>query len=487
MSNRVLLLRKVILLISFLLITIGCANPLADGVAPSKEGMTTQSYTVPDPVNNATPLDVEDVGNPEATPHGLQSFFYVSKEGNNTDGRSWQTAWNELDQIQWEEVKPGDTIVIAGGEYHTQLDVKKSGTPGLPITFTTNGEQVVLDGQRPALPYCGQLNYIPAPGKDGIDLENHRFILIDGRDWSGIVIRNHGRGIKMREQASNIIVRNVEIHDNGYARISETSAAPDGPGVRLSGSDILFERVIIHDNGQDAFQAGWGVWDFTLRNSWLYNSREHPAMPGKSFNYCSHTDGLQIYDGGSQGPVVIEDSIIGPSFTQGIIIDSTSRVDNVVVRNTLFIGSDNAGLIISNGGQSSNWTLENITIVQDAIHESWNLKLNGKDHRIKNSILWGGPWGIGIFDWSEAIGNFSWSTPDEYNVAEEVDPMFVDGDYSLFQGKDFADFDFTIQNPAIPRGTGSSITSVKKLLNHTAHTSRCKDHTLAFDSCLYHK
>ncbi len=26
-------------------------------------------------------------------------FFFVSKRGNNRDGRSWATAWNELDRI----------------------------------------------------------------------------------------------------------------------------------------------------------------------------------------------------------------------------------------------------------------------------------------------------------------------------------------------------------------------------------------------------
>ena len=405
---------------------------------------------------------------PIPTPTPYQSVtFYVSPTGKNTNGRSWNTAWNELDQIQWEEISPGDTIVIAGGEYHTQLDVKKSGTPGLPITITTNGEQVVLDGQRPVPPDCGQKDYPDVEGKNAIELEGQGYIVIDGRDWRGIVIRNHLRGIGMRLGTYNIIVRNVEIYDNGWFISSGSRTGPDGPGVNLGGSDILFERVIIHDNGQDAFQSGRGVWNFKLRNSWLYNSREHSTMPGKVFNYCQHSDGIQIYGDGVQGPVVIEDSIIGPSFTQGIIIDENSTVNDVVIKNTLLIGSDNAGIIISDGGQSSNWTLQNVTIVQDAEDErSWNLKMNGTGHRIRDSIFWGGPWGIGVFNWSEATRNFNWLTPDEYNVAIEENPMFVDGDYSLIQGKGFADFDFTIQNPAIPPGIGSSITSVAELLDH---------------------
>ena len=478
MNSKTLLFRKVALLISFLSIaTAGCSN-----FTVSDESLTaTPSYTESDPQISSLTLPVNITPTATAT---LSSIFYVSITGNNTDGRSWDTAWNELDQIQWKEVSPGDTIVIDGGEYHTQVDVKKSGALGMPITITTNGEKVVLDGQRPVLPYCGQKDYISIPVVgDAIDLEDQSFIVIDGQDWSGIVIKNHGRGIKMREGASNIIVRNIEMYNNGYSSDSGANIAPNGPGVRLGGSDILFERVVIHDNGQDAFQAGWGIWNFTLRNSWLYNSREHPIMRGRSFNYCTHTDGIQVYDGGLQGPVVIEDSIIGPSFTQGIIIGDRATVNDVVIRNTLFVGSDNAGIIISDGGQSSNWMLQNVTIVQDAKKKSWSLKLNGNSHRIRDSIFRGGSWGIGVFDWSEATGNFNWMTPDRYQVAVDLDPMFVDDHYSRFNGKGFAEFDFTIQNPAIPPGTGSSITSVNDLFDQTAKTSGFKDNVLVLTAC----
>lgn len=389
--------------------------------------------------------------------------FYVSKDGNNLDGESWNTAWNELDQIQWKILKPGDTIVVGGGEYHTNLKVESSGLFGLPITITTNGEQVVLNGQRPIPPYCGEAEYSPANGKDAIDLEDQSFIVIDGKEWSGIVIRNHLRGIMMRDRTNNIVVRNVEIYDNGWSVGRGTDTAPDGPGVELGGSDILFERVLIHDNGQDAFQSGWGVWNFTLRNSWLYNSREHPAEVGKPFNYCSHTDGIQIYDGGLQGPIVIEKSIIGPSFMQGIMINNKADVDDALIKDTLFVYNANAGIAIQNEGESSNWTLQNITIVQDAISESWNLKMNGDGHQIRNSMFWGGTWGMGIFNWSEAIGNYNWLTRDQYGVAVEMNPLFVEDSTGLFQGDDFADFNFTIQNSAIPPETGSSIVSVEQL------------------------
>jgi O-antigen/teichoic acid export membrane protein len=405
--------------------------------------------------------------------------FYVSKEGNNTDGKSWETAWNEVDQIRWENVSPGDTIVMGGGEYHTNMKVGASGVFGAPITITTNGAQVILDGQRPPPPYCGESEYIPTMGQDAIDLEGQSFIVIDGQEWKGIVLRNHKRGIMMREGASNIIVRNVEIYSNGWSVGSGANTAPDGAGVELGGSDVLFERVIIHDNGQDSFQAGWGVWNFTLRNSWLYNSREHPTVRGKPFNYCAHTDAIQIYDGGLQGPVVLENNIIGPSFTQGIMINNKATVNNVLIKNTLFVSNGEGSIVIQKGGSSSNWTLQNVTVVQDAVDESWNVNMNGNDHLVRDSIFWGGPWGMGIFHWSEAISNYNWLTRDQYDVALELDPMFLDDDYSGFQGAGFADFDFSIQNPAIPPGTGSAITSVTQLFE--------QDCILSQEGCSYDK
>ena len=58
-------------------------------------------------------------------------FFYVSKNGNNNGGRSWATAWNEFDQIEWGKIKPGDFILVDGGAesmtYRTPLVPQQSG------------------------------------------------------------------------------------------------------------------------------------------------------------------------------------------------------------------------------------------------------------------------------------------------------------------------------------------------------------------------
>src|SRR5689334_13107458 len=41
--------------------------------------------------------------------------WYVSPSGSNADGKTWATAWKELDQIDWSVVKPADRIEIDAG------------------------------------------------------------------------------------------------------------------------------------------------------------------------------------------------------------------------------------------------------------------------------------------------------------------------------------------------------------------------------------
>src|SRR5215831_18683390 len=65
--------------------------------------------------------------------------YYVSRNGNNADGLSWATAWNELNQINWSIIQPGDTILLDGGssqmQYSHVLTIGKSGASGAPITI----------------------------------------------------------------------------------------------------------------------------------------------------------------------------------------------------------------------------------------------------------------------------------------------------------------------------------------------------------------
>jgi len=63
-------------------------------------------------------------------PTTFATSYYVSKNGNNSDGLSWTSSWNEMNQINWANINPGDTIWLAGGTYTTSLSPRASGTTG---------------------------------------------------------------------------------------------------------------------------------------------------------------------------------------------------------------------------------------------------------------------------------------------------------------------------------------------------------------------
>ena len=70
--------------------------------------------------------------------------YYVSKNGSNSGGTSWSSAWSEFDQINWGAVKPGDTVNIDGGSsgmtYTTKLVTQASGTSSAMVNVKRSTE-----------------------------------------------------------------------------------------------------------------------------------------------------------------------------------------------------------------------------------------------------------------------------------------------------------------------------------------------------------
>jgi hypothetical protein len=456
---------------------------------------------------------------PTQTP-GTGSIFYVSRQGNNSDGLTWATAWSELDQIDWDAVQPGDTVSIDGGEvrcafpvtigstsnepqpsgcgmvYQTTLAIRKSGTPSAPITIRLaseagrNGTVRIFGGRSYPVPYCGQTDHPGAPPGTrsyGISVDQNAgggngWIVIDGLHWGGIMVYGHSRyGMTFEETncaaAANlpqdITVRNVEFFDNGSG-----TTGPDGRGVRAAGKGMLFERVLIHDNGQDAFQIDSVTEDLTIRRSWLFNSRELPGGSGEAFNGpCTHSDGVQIYAAGIHSGLTVQDSIVGPGFMQAFMLgdysSSNSCIGTTVVHDASFLNT----LLVGNHGpnnknniqtkaeahvQPTNYILDHVTSVRDISQDFANNRVRGSGHHIRNSVFVGGVY-LGFDGSTDFSNNVCYQLRDDSGVCDSVaDPMFADDDFAGV-GPGFADFDFSIANTGMPRGIGSTITSVADL------------------------
>ncbi|MEM7801748.1 MAG: hypothetical protein AAF633_21310, partial [Chloroflexota bacterium] len=199
----------------------------------------------------------------------------------------------------------------------------------------------------------------------------------------------------------------------------------DEPGVRLGGKFHIFERVLVHDNGQDGFQASWdnnSKKNFVLKQSWVYNSRPHSFRYG-AFNDCSHSDGVHIYEEGAVENIFIEETILGPGLTNGLMLGEIGTwVQNVTLRDVLIIRSSENGINTKTEEQTANFRLERVTL--DCSNTRFNcLRLHGSGHRVTDSIIVGAHQEIpnGLVSSSN---NCQWDTTG-YEVGAEIDPQFA--------------------------------------------------------------
>lgn len=414
---------------------------------------------------------------PEQPPTTTGQAFYVSKTGNNADGLSWGSAWNELNQVNWSQFEPGDTLFIDGGAssmtYNTTLQPTVSGTSEEPILVQLsredgrNGQAIIFGGRSTPLPYCGQTDY--SYNEDGLTtngakFENVSWIVMDGTKWSGIVIHGmDGDGIRLYSNTDNLTFRHLEIFDNGIVKQSGGTYYSDAKGLRLEGSNHTVERTVIHDNGQDAIQSnGDNVSNFTIRQSWFYNGREHPSVD-ESYNYCTHSDALQIYDGGIVSGVTIEDSVLGPGFTNTLLLgDKNVDVNDVTIQNVLVLKSAENGISAHSTGTASidNWNIRNVTVYGP--NTAYNSILyKGSNLTIENSVVVGSHINIPNTV-ANTSNNCQWNTTG-IDIGLEADPHFAQANTDPF-----AEGTYTVQSGECA-GMGASLTSVADLFNLPAN------------------
>jgi len=415
--------------------------------------------------------------------------WYVSRAGSNADGRSPSSAWSELGNINWPLIQPGDTILVSGGTYTTALIPAKSGTSSAPIKILANGPVTIFGGrsfggvpfQLPETDFYTAANPPPAytvPLNVGIDfsINSPSYVVVDGGGWDGIKVYGFSAaGVKFGGSSNNT-VRNATITDNGsiYLNAPSNSYRTRNPGVYPNGTNNTIDRVQVRDNGEDSLQTGQSLTNFTIKNSWLSNSRGNSKYSSAQvpWNNTAHSDGFQSYSGGTTSGITIDGSIIGPGQMQGTILgqsgSSVSIVNNVVIKNSLFINDFNADIMGYAGSPSQNWTLDHVTLFMNSYPgnyiaglSGWShaIYLEGGGHKLTNSIVYGGD--VTMPAGTVYSGNCQFGLTGG-NIGTTADPRFTrkPNNTSL---ADSAAADFTVNNPACA-GKGSSITSVAMLL-----------------------
>jgi hypothetical protein len=400
--------------------------------------------------NAATPADttaptLSSIGGSSTTPAIAPTgqVFYVSQGvATSGSGASWASAWKELNNIDWTQVDPGDTIVIDGGPtggsmvYNTQLNCTKSGTSANPIKIMVsqaagrNGQAIFHGGRTTLLPYWGESGYTGGTGTltYAINIASGvTDLVIEGSRWNGLLVRGcNNAGININgATCTRLRFRNIEVYDNGQVLQSAGAASQipaaglwysDKPGIYPRGSYLYFDYCSIHDNGEDAFQnTGGNVNNVFLYRCWVYNSRVKPAGsadPGSIFNNERHPDGVQFY-GGTMSNLRIDSTIFGPYILQALAMgNSTTAYNNVTVIDTLSYGIT-GHFVADNGGSVgvTGWSLTNVTSVMPTIATGGQVSLTAVAGQIPvtDSVFEGGDfWYSGASAYS---GNHVYNLP----------------------------------------------------------------------------
>lgn len=400
--------------------------------------------------------------------------YYVSRNGNNAGGLSWATAWNNFAGINTASLQPGDTVYIDGGGngmvYEATLDITNvHGGPGAPVTICLSSEagrngRVYIRGPRwpIMMPYCGENDYsYTGANPRGINISGSSWIVLDGMKWRGIVVES---AESIGVGGNDLLIRNLEIFDCGNWGEAEGMMCPGGNAVEIGdATNVNFERVIIQNTGADAFGAG-PAYNMKVKECWFFTKRLHPDGD-KRYNYVKHSDAMQMYACSQcpQGPLSIEDSIIGPGWMMGIFLGGP--FDDVTFRNVLFYGNMGSGNIFAQDAGTLNWKVYNVTAHCIALNDNRHFMFDGSGFEVRDSIFYGAK--LGAFGGTTACsGNYYWNVEGAgSNLGTEMDPLFVAPPPSGQAGYVYGFLnnpDFALQPGSPAQGKGSRVTSVGK-------------------------
>ncbi|MBU1973920.1 MAG: right-handed parallel beta-helix repeat-containing protein [Nanoarchaeota archaeon] len=291
--------------------------------------------------------------------------YYVSPSGSDdNDCATPSTACREIRKALT-LVSPGETILVADGEYLGFTVDNLDGLPGQPITikaegsgavitpttdrgspdrdniFITFSDYIIIDGltsfnaPRAGIRVDGSHNVIVKNGvfgnngRWGIFTNHANNILIENNEAYGSVVQH---GIYFSNSADNPTIRGNLIHDNTQNGLHVNGDLSSGGHAGVEGDGIisgaLIENNIIYNNGLNGAGAAInmdGIQDSVIRNNLLYNNhaggitlyRINGAAGGKNVQFyhntidmASDTTRWALQVDQSDGPVTIRNNII---------------------------------------------------------------------------------------------------------------------------------------------------------------------------------
>lgn len=343
--------------------------------------------------------------------------LYVSPAGNDEGLGSSNDPWETL-QFAADNVAPGDTVVVAPGQY-AGFDLFTSGTENNRIVFAAEP---------------GAL--INAPNRrtpDGINLEGASYVTIQGFDVTAVP--RAGIRSVINEQ---VVVRNNRTYDNGRWGIftgfseniliedNQTSGSRDEHGIYVSNSadgPIIRQNRVWGNNASgiqinaDASQGGDGiVTDAVIERNIIFDNGE---AGGSAINL----DGVQ--------DSLIQNNLLYDNHASGI---SLFRIDgaegskrNQVAFNTVIQPADGRWAMNIQGSSTHNRLINNIFLNAHSFRGSIDISANSRlgfhsDYNVlmHRFTLNQGNSVINLAAWQDETGQ------DDHSIIATADQLFVD-------------------------------------------------------------
>lgn len=282
---------------------------------------------------------------------GTTDAFFISAEGSDSNPGTIDEPWGSF-RHAFNQLKPGDTLMIRGGIYRHKLVISCSGTENAPVKIQgAPGETVVFDGK-------------------AVSITNSKWEMF--------------RGLVDISNQKNVELSNIQINNSKYA------------GVMVYECENIVVKNVYTEN---TYSSGIGAW--FCKNIDIMNNEVVQACNGGSQECISisQTDGFLVKDN------IVRDGGPGDFGGEGIDAKDGSR-NGAIVGNEVY-NMNRVGIYVDS------WATHtfNIEVYNNKVYNvsAWGMCLAAENNglleniRFYNNIVYNNQVGIGVEggEWGE--------------------------------------------------------------------------------------
>lgn len=277
--------------------------------------------------------------------------FYVNPSGDDAAPGTQRRPWRTLARVNNQQLKPGDAVLLAGGQTFTgPLVPWGSGTKAAPIKFTSygTGRATIASADN---------NIVWFPGNS--------YVVVDNLRLTSLLVDNHIVASNAAATSAFITIRNCVITDGGAFGINSPSLTDhdwtieknlithtDETGITFRGARFIVSRNTIVGTGLHPSEGAHGVYAKGPAAQVIDNTITDFAASGVSIRYENSVVRGNRISGGLIGVSQFQDAevtkggrsliaynTISDVTLAGIYLDGSSLEDFAILNNTIEMDS----------------------------------------------------------------------------------------------------------------------------------------------------